>query len=74
MKFKSQLMQRVEKLENHKDVKNHSGLRKQVAGIKKQLIQDEEIDKKYSYVIELMSDGVGYDDAMREAGLMDGYE
>lgn len=67
-------MQRVEKLENHKDVKNHAGLRKQIAGLKNQLIHNEKIDSMYGRLIELMAEGMSYDDAMREAGLMKGYE
>lgn len=74
MAFKSLLIQRVEKLENHKDIKNHAGIKKQLAGLKKEILHKEKISGQYSEVVSLMADGMSYDDAMREAGLMKGYE
>lgn len=69
MAFESEIMRRIKNIEQHSLIKESKGLQKQLAGLKNAVKHDEEISRKYSYVVELMADGVEYTEAEIIAGL-----
>jgi len=65
----SQLIKRIEKLQGHKDIKNHTGIQKQLAGLKNTLLHYEKVSGKYSYYLDLTMDGVPPEEAEFIVGL-----